>query len=101
MVMKDIETIKARQIVEGGSAIDGGAKLAGVVTDRIARDGFAKVSFAGLRGLPSSFYNVLLIQILEKSDGRDLDTIVEFEFDSRPQREVFQRSRDRVIQAMR
>ncbi|MCY2932484.1 MAG: hypothetical protein NTV86_23915 [Planctomycetota bacterium] len=101
MVMEDIETIKACQIVEGGSAIDGGAKLAQVVIDRINRDGFARVSFAGLRGLPSSFYNVLLMQVLEKSGGRELDTIVEFEFDSSPQREIFQRSRDRVIQTMR
>lgn len=101
MVMEDIETIKACQIVEGGSAIDGGAKLAEVVIAHINRGGRVRVSFAGLRGLPSSFYNVLLMRILERSDGRDLDAVVEFEFDSRPQEEIFQRSRDRVIQTMR
>lgn len=55
-----------------------------------------KVSFAGKRGLPSSYFNIILRHVVERFGYSVLQDRVAFEFDSKAQRLVFDRSMQRI-----
>lgn len=50
------------------------------------------VSFKGLRGIPSSFYNTLL-SVLKTKTGETVPSTITFYFDSDLQRSVFERAK--------
>lgn len=52
------------------------------------------VSFCGVRGVTSSFFNVLLARVLARHGKEVLDGALRMRFDSRAQEMMFNRSRE-------
>jgi hypothetical protein len=93
--MNAIEVIK---VVNPAEAItDSAARVADLIGDRLhRRETPVVVLMHGLRGVPSSFFNAILVRLVSQFGVESLD-VVNFEFDSELQRGTF----TRTLQAMR
>jgi hypothetical protein len=78
---------------------DSGLTLAHRVNEALARsaDTQVVVSFKGVRGAASSFFNVFLHHVAQWSGPTVLTSRVSFDFGSQPQRIVFDRSFHAVL----
>ncbi len=59
-----------------------------------------EVVLAGIRGIPSSYFNVILLRLLDDFGVEQVKNRVTFRFDTDVQRMVFQRSFDAASKAL-
>lgn len=79
-----------------GSVVRSGIVLAEAVLQTLDRDGKAFVSFAGLRGASSSYFNVFLRRIQEGCGLAEIGDHIVLEFGSPIQEMIYQRSLDAI-----
>jgi hypothetical protein len=92
--------IQASQFLDPrGSFVDSAQRLANHVVDLLKqkKEERVEISFAGLRGLPSSYFNVLLQSIIQAGFREMLDDSIKFQLESDAQRLVYGRSRNAVL----
>ena len=78
-----------------GSIVASGERLADVVADRIdagGASGVTSVSFDGMRGVPPTFFNVLLTRLADRCGLAAVSERVAFRFTSAVQEQVYRRS---------
>lgn len=78
---------------------DSGMQLAHRVTDTLAQSSSVVVivSFKGIKGAASSFFNIFLHRVADWSGLGVLTTRMSFDFGSQPQKFVFERSFKAVL----
>lgn len=78
---------------------DSGTQLAHRVKETLAQssDAIVLVSFKGIRGAASSFFNIFLHRVAGWSGPEVLTTRLSFDFGSLPQKLVFERSFQAVL----
>ncbi|MCI0630006.1 MAG: hypothetical protein L0Y44_05055 [Phycisphaerales bacterium] len=81
-----------RHMDPDGSIVLSARLLGRVVVRKLESSEHVHISFAGMRGLPSSYFNELLQMIVSTLKTKDLCERVKFEFDSPVQVQVFERS---------
>jgi len=79
-----------------GSVVRSGIALAEAVLDALNTNGRVVVSFAGLRGASSSYFNVLLRRIQEGCGLAEIGDHIVLEFGSSIQEMIYQRSLDAI-----
>jgi|GEM_PF-3264767 len=79
-----------------GSALDDAVNLADAVTQALTSGSDVDVSFSGMMGLPTSYFNVLLMRLAETHGFDAVERRVMFQFSLNAQRTTFQRSFDAV-----
>lgn len=77
--------------------VDEAARVAAAVVDRLSAAERITLSFRGLRGLSSSYFNILLGTIGSQCGQPALTSRVCYEFDSKAQRMIFERSLASVL----
>ena len=93
--MDPIEVSKLADPAE--SVIDSAERVAGVIGERLRRaETPVIVSMRGMRGVPSAFFNAILVLVRSQFGETGLQA-VRFEFDSELQRSTF----DRALSAAR
>lgn len=75
-----------------GSIVGSGEAVAAVVAQKLAAGEDVLVTFAGLRGLPSSYYNSILRVICDQQGLAAIGTRVRFHFETPAQEFVFKQS---------
>jgi hypothetical protein len=99
---KKTERILARShLHEDGSVVKSGVALADRVLEALKGGVSVEVSFEGVKGASSSYFNVFLGRIEEECGLADLDRYVTLEFDSELQRTVYVRSLKSVSKGIR
>ncbi|HTW93998.1 MAG TPA: hypothetical protein VMD30_04330 [Tepidisphaeraceae bacterium] len=90
-------TIDASKFLDKqGLAVESALLLATAVLDHLGRGETVEVSMVGMRGVPSSYFNVLLSRIVDGFGVGAMDGRVTFRFDTRTQREIFHGSLESV-----
>lgn len=89
--------IFAKDITIKGDVVEDGDALADAVLNVLMNDPHVQVSFVDMRGLPSSFFNVLLKRLCDSEDGPQILEKIEFIFDSSAQEKIFARSKEAVL----
>jgi|HubBroStandDraft_4_1064222.scaffolds.fasta_scaffold452093_2 hypothetical protein len=79
-------------IAPDGLIVGSGELLARRLVELLSSGHDLEVSMAGLRGVSSSYFNVVLHTLSEQFGPEIFSRRITFSFDSKPQREVFERS---------
>jgi len=96
--MSDIRAIEYAQT--GESVVETATRVASDVVALLGRDSSAvRLDFAGMRGTPSSYFNVLFGQIVEAVGSQEFESRVELVFETPTQKLVATRSREAVLKA--
>ncbi len=86
-------TIRALDFtVQDEKLVDSAERLAGAITDSLGEHDRVVVSLKGLRGVSSSYFNVILRNLVSSIDLVAVEERVKFQFDSLAQEMVYQRS---------
>lgn len=92
-----VEIVNAHNfMMESGSVVESASALAQQVVRVLEQGRTVRISLAGVKGLPSSYFNVLLEHIVQLTGFDAIGERVQFEFDSRPQQVVFARSLEAI-----
>jgi hypothetical protein len=83
-----------------GSIVVSAALLADVVLGKLNAGEDVTISLLGLRGLPSSYFNTILLPLVEAVGIAAVRQRVRFQIESEVQRQVFQRSLDAVAKSV-
>jgi len=75
-----------------GSVIRSGRLLADAVLKHVSIDRVVVVSFSGLKGAASSYFNVFLRRIQEVCGLAVFDSVIQLEFGTSIQKQIFDRS---------
>ena len=89
--------IVLKKLPTKGDVVEDGDVLANAVLHALNNDPHVQVSFVDMRGLPSSFFNVLLKRLCGSEYGPQVLERVEFIFDSSAQEKIFDRSKEAVL----
>jgi hypothetical protein len=95
-------TIRAADHVRPGASIVATAEaVSRAVVDALRFGGGAQVDLSGMRGVPSTFFNVILLGAVNAVGLDAVDRHLEFVFETRAQHEVFDRSLKAVRESPR
>jgi len=83
-----------------GSIVRTALSLADASLVKLQAGDDVQISLDGMRGLPSSFYNTLLLRLIQALGVEAVRRRVTFQFDSNPQREMYQKSLDAVTKSV-
>ena len=90
-------TIDAKRFLDPqGRIVASGQLLADEVARALSQHDVVQINFGGMRGLPSSYFNVLLQRIIPVANAQDFCRRVMTCFDSTAQEQVFRRSFESV-----
>ena len=96
-----MQTIKATDFLDSRrDIVESAAILADALVERINQGGGVEISLAGLKGIPSIYFNVVLLRLAEAFGPEVLENQVKFQFSSESQRYVFERSLDAVRKSL-
>lgn len=91
--MPSASTIEARQFVDADNRpVESADLLAAEAVRLLASHDVLVIDLGGMRGLSSSYFNVLLKRIIQIMTAADLQRRIKFTFDSPAQELVFKRS---------
>lgn len=91
-------SVKAADFAQG-SIVDSSVALAHQIAQVLRAGSDITVSFAGMRGLSSSYFNPILNAVKDSAGLSVIGQRLAFQFDSKAQEIVFQRSLDAVSRA--
>ena len=98
MTNEGMQVLRANEYLDpNGSIVLSGRLLGDAALRALASSPSVRVSLAGLRGLPSTYFNEFL-RIVAEGLGRGHLARVVFDFDSPVQRQVYERSLSAVRQ---
>jgi hypothetical protein len=83
-----------------GSVVASAEALAAAVLAEWKMSGMARVSFEGLRGVSSAYFNTLLLVLCPTVGVTQLTSTIEFVTDSKAQRDIFDRSLQAVLKSV-
>lgn len=93
--MSDVIKIEARQFVDpSGRIVESATRLADEVARQLALHDVVAIDFRGMRGLSSSYFNVLIQRVVHETTPTEFLRRIQPLFDSSPQQQVFNRSLD-------
>lgn len=78
--------------VQNERLVESAERLAGAIIDTLGVHDRVVVSLMGLRGVSSSYFNVILRNLVSSIDLAAVEERIEFQFDSMAQEMVYQRS---------
>ncbi|MCG3135318.1 MAG: hypothetical protein HMLKMBBP_02899 [Planctomycetes bacterium] len=89
------DTIVADRLIDRtGTVVEGAERVAAAVLAVLDKAPAAKVSLVGVRGVPSSFFNVVLLAVARRFGIDAASSRLAFDFGSDAQRHIWQRSLD-------
>jgi STAS-like domain of unknown function (DUF4325) len=83
-----------------GLSRESASLLADAVVARLNDGADVEISLSGLNGMPSSYFNVVLLRIMREFGVDAINRRVKFQFDTEVQRQVFQRSFDAAAKSV-
>lgn len=96
--MATSQTFRALDYYEAHeSPVASAEALADAVVPAVARGESVRITFEGLRGISSSYFNALLIRLRAAASGLEVRRRVTFVTDSNAQKEILDRSINAVL----
>lgn len=86
------ETIVVQEVAWSDSIADSGTRLGGIIASELSTRHQVAVSFRGLRGVPSTFFNAMVVRALQDVTPEAIATKVKFEFENDVQEQVWLRT---------
>jgi hypothetical protein len=94
-------TLEATHFLDPDGSIIGSASLMGQAAwEKLQAGEDVRISLVGLKGLPSSYFNIVLLRLIEALGVDAVRHRVTFQFASAAQKQMFQRSYDAVAKSV-
>jgi hypothetical protein len=97
----NIVELQAKEFLDARASIIESAKnLAEATVERLKEGSDVQISLEGLNGIPSSYFNVVLLRLIGEFGVEAVKLHVKFQLNTEAQRFVFQRSFDAAAKSV-
>jgi hypothetical protein len=101
MIAKPSARIEAFDNLDpSGRIVPSAERLATAVLQALQTNGGVEISLAGLRGVPPTYFNIVLLGVGSQLGSEAIMSRVKFLFTNDAQRHIYQRSLDAVIASL-
>lgn len=100
MTTKPVKIEAAAYLEPSGRFITSAERLASAIVLALQSASNIQVSFSNLRGLPSGYFNTVLLCVANESGNDALERRLTFVFENDAQRDTFQRSMRAVLNSL-